>query len=419
LDNRLRSLVFTSFGHFSNDSVYLVYPLLITYYTLIPGLNIVLLGTLAIVYQLIYGAISTPIGILVDKTGDEGLMIAIGIAILGIGMLSFAASFAFASYRLAFIILGVLLLGSGTAFYHPIGASVLKSSYKEKAASMMGINGSMGSFGRSLMPIILVFLITLLGASFALGIVSAELLASAGILYVGLLPFNRRLFMHNKPKIMRSKKKNDPVTKTEKKSESLFKSKYFGVLVPLVAVIFVRAIFMTGTTTFVPEYLKTITHSEVLVGTILSISFLFAIFGQLGFGYLTSKKGGRYTITFTSFVSAASFILFLYAGSNIYLALAMYSLFVFVTFNGFAVVLGYVNQLVPDEVANRSNAFTWGVGQILGGATGIGVITLLLEFVSVGKAMWYMVIFVLLAIFMLPLLYRHKGKNRSAINMHH
>ena len=76
MDKKLKSLVFTTFAHFSNDSVFLIYPLLITYYTLMPGLNLVLLGALAIVYQLIYGAVSTPIGMITDRSKNEGFMIA-------------------------------------------------------------------------------------------------------------------------------------------------------------------------------------------------------------------------------------------------------------------------------------------------------------------------------------------------------
>lgn len=408
MDKKLKSLIVTTFAHFSNDSVFLVYPLLITYYTLIPGLNLVLLGTLAIVYQLIYGAVSTPIGMIADRSKNEGFMVAVGIAILGISMLAFAGSFAIAALRMPLIIAGVLLLGAGTAFYHPIGASILKGIYGKKAASMMGINGSAGSFGRSVMPIILVFLITALGTSFALGLVGIELLIASGIVYVGLMSFNKSIragFWG-----LHGLKRN---RKTATAKVSIFKSGYADVLLPLVAVIFVRSMFMTGTYTFIPEYLKVVMHSEVLVGTILSVSFVFAIFGQLFFGYVTSKKGGRYTITATAFVSAISFVLFLLAGNNIYFALAMLSIFIFVTFNGFAVILGYVNQLVPDKIANSSNAFTWGIGQIFGGAAGVGVMTLLLNYTSVTNAMWYISIFMFISIFMLPLLYRKGRKNRK------
>jgi len=415
LDNRLRSLIFTSFGHFSNDSVFLVYPLLITYYVLVPGLNLVLLGTLAIVYQLIYGALSTPIGVLTDRTGNEGMMIAIGIAILGLGMGSFGASFAFAGYRLPFIVIGVLLLGTGTAFYHPIGASILKNTYKKKAASMMGINGGMGSLGRSLMPIILVFLITVLGAALALGIVALELLIAAVILYVGLIPFNRSLRTNVHISYRSRIKLRDSMAAkhAKKKSVSIFKSGYAKILLPLVAVIFVRAMFLAGTTTFVPEYLKTLLHSEVLVGTILGGSFFFAIFGQLIFGYITTRKGGRFAIVLTTLISAVAFAFFLYAGSNIYLIAIAYPIFVFAMFNGFSVILGYVNQLVPDKVANSSNAFTWGIGQIFGSAAGIGVMTLMLDYINVVNAMWYMLSLIILAVIMLPILYMKHGKIRS------
>ncbi len=220
----------------------------------------------------------------------------------------------------------------------------------------MGINGSAGSFGRSVMPIILVFLITALGMSFALGLVGIELLIASGIVYVGLMSFDKSIragFLGQ----------HDLKHSRKPAKVGIFKLGYVEVLLPLVAVIFVRSMFMTGVYTFIPEYLKVVTHSEVLVGTILSISFVFAIFGQLFFGYVTSKNGGRYIITATAFVSAISFVLFLLADNNVYFALAMLSIFIFVTFNGFAVILGYVNQLVLDKIVNSSNAFTWDMGR--------------------------------------------------------
>ena len=237
MDKKLKSIVFTTFAHFSNDSVFLIYPLLITYYTLMPGLDLVLLGSLAIVYQLIYGAVSTPIGMIADRSKNEGLLVAIGIVTLGISMLAFAGSFAISALRLPLIIAGILLLGTGTAFYHPIGASILKSTYEKKAASMMGINGSAGSLGRSIMPIILVFLISALGASFALGLVGIELLIASGIVYVGLMSFNKSIKAGFRG--FHGLKRNRKTAAAAK--ASIFKSGYADVLLPLVAVIFLTS----------------------------------------------------------------------------------------------------------------------------------------------------------------------------------
>ncbi len=57
-----------------------------------------------------------------------------------------------------------------------------------------------------------------------------------------------------------------------------------------------------------------------------------------------------------------------------------------------------------------------GHGQIFGGAAGVGVMTLLLNYTSVTNAMWYMSIFMFISIFMLPLLHK-KGKQKQELKL--
>ena len=56
------SLAFTSLAHFANDGSALFYPILITYYVQLPGMTISYLGVMAILFNLVSGALSTPIG---------------------------------------------------------------------------------------------------------------------------------------------------------------------------------------------------------------------------------------------------------------------------------------------------------------------------------------------------------------------
>ena len=81
---KLRSLAFTSLGHFSNDGTTLLYPTLITYYVELPGIKIPYLGAMAIIFNIISGIFSTPVGNYADRRGNHGTLIAVGILILAL-----------------------------------------------------------------------------------------------------------------------------------------------------------------------------------------------------------------------------------------------------------------------------------------------------------------------------------------------
>lgn len=97
---KLMSLAFTSFGHFSNDFTILLFSLLIVYYSQDYGISLAVLGAVAIIYNVLSGLLSTPIGSYADRTGQYRTLIAIGIAIIGIAVILFALSFQFSHYVL-------------------------------------------------------------------------------------------------------------------------------------------------------------------------------------------------------------------------------------------------------------------------------------------------------------------------------
>ena len=61
-------------GHFSNDGNFLLFPVLITYYSLIPGISLILLGAIAIIYNALSGLLSTPIGRFADRTDRDAFL---------------------------------------------------------------------------------------------------------------------------------------------------------------------------------------------------------------------------------------------------------------------------------------------------------------------------------------------------------
>ena len=396
MNRGIRSLIFTSMGHFSNDGNFLLFPVLITYYSLIPGISLILLGAVAIIYNALSGVLSTPIGRFADRTERDALLLAVGIGINGLSVGAFAIPFLDHALTLPAIIVGSVLLGLGQAFYHPIGATIITESFEKKSATrMLGINGSFGSLGRAVFPTVIVAVMLLVGDADGLFLIMLYLLIFALIIYAGLRNFRRS---GNKPK----KEKSGSTAE----SKSIVK-KYSRFLYILTMVVFIRAMFLTGTITFIPTFLTNVYHSRTIAVAIVTISFVTAIFGQPYFGSLTARYGGRKIVSFTTVVSGIAFASFIYFATNIILSGISFAIFAFVTYSGFPVLLGYVGQVVPREISTTSNALVWGLGNTLGGAVGIAVIDGFKVFVSLGDSLTLMLIFALAAIIMLPLIPRN------------
>lgn len=393
MNRGIRSLIFTSMGHFSNDGNFLLFPVLITYYSLIPGIGLILLGAVAIIYNALSGLLSTPIGHLADRTDRDAPLLALGIAINGASVGAFAIPFLYHSIAIPSIVAGSILLGLGQSFYHPIGATIITESFEKKTATkMLGINGSFGSLGRALLPTIIVAVMLLVGDEHGLLLIMLYLFIFAILIYAGLRHFKRGT---TKEKVNKSE--------TSKVNRSIVK-KYSKFLYILTLVIFVRSMFLTGVITFIPTFLTDVYHSRTEAVAIVTISFVTAIFGQPYFGSLTSKYGGRKIISLTTILSGIAFASFIYFASNIIVSAVSFAVFAFVTYSGFPVLLGYVNQVVPREISTTSNGLVWGIGQTFGGAVGIAIIDGFKVFVSLGDSLTFMLIFALAAVTLLPLI---------------
>lgn len=383
-------MAFTSLGHFSNDFTTLLFSVLIIYYSRDFGIGLAVLGAIAIAYNIISGFLSTPVGRFADRTGMHRWLMAGGILILGLSLVLFAVSFVSGQYLIPVMLAAVFLLGIGEAFYHPLGASILNKAYPKGSASALGINGSFGSVGRALLPIVLIPLILLVGKFYALIILGIYALVAGMAIFFGLG------FLKNGETHVAGKAKKA----ADNKSMLI---RYRPILIAVVALVFVRAMFLLGTTTYISEYLLSRTGSEIMVGYILTISFITAIIGQPVFGKLTDIYGGKATIGVTTILSALFFLLFMLSGSNILLVTFFYSIFIFLSFTGFPVLLGYVNQIVPKEIATTAHGMVWGIGNTIGGAAGIAVMSLLLFLgLSLTSTMWAMLVFGVASIFFLP-----------------
>jgi FSR family fosmidomycin resistance protein-like MFS transporter len=158
------------------------------------------------------------------------------------------------------------------------------------------------------------------------------------------------------------------------------------------------------------EYIYIIIHSKSLTSEILTLSFIPPVVGQAYFGRVTSRIGGKNTTILTGILSIVFFATFLYS-SNIIAEVLLYSLFNLVAFTGFPVLLGFVAQQISGRTSGLANSMVWGVGNTVGGATGIGMITALVLYISLYNAFWIMVLFGLAS---LPVLVMIKDKPTKA-----
>ncbi len=398
MDFKFRALLFSSIGHFSNDGNFLLFPVLLAYFASFPGANIAVLGSIAVITNVLSGVLSTPIGVYADRVDSDSKLMSLGIAVNAFAVPVFAFAFIYPSQLYLFAIAGSIVLGIGQSFYHPIGASIISYAYgRKKAPVMMGINGSMGSIGRSAIPALLVALMGLFGALNGLALITLYLFAAAAAIYLGLHDFRRDGSAPASIKRVRTQKK------THLKDYRKF-------LVALAVIVFIRSMFLSGTVTYTPTYMDLLYNSKAIMGLILTISFSTAVIGQLIFGLMTAKRGGRYTTMFTTVFAALSFALFMLSNQNAVLGLVTYSTFVFFVFSGFPILLGYIGQMVPREHSTTSNALVWGIGNTLGGAAGIGLMSMMLLYTSMGTAMWLMFLFALASVALLPLLPVQRGK---------
>ncbi len=387
--DKVKALVFTSLAHFTNDGNFLLFSLLVVYFYNFNGVSLVFLGALATIYNVIYGILSLPLGKMADRRDSDSLLLLIGLGLEGSAAALFGLAFLLRWASEAFIVLGIIALGAGQAFYHPIGASILSFSFdKKKLGAALGINGSMGSIGRALAPSLITFLVLYLGTSIGLETFSVYTWVLALVVYFGLRDFHRTY----------KKTERKKLNAAYKMPKALLKK-----LCLVSAPVFFRSAFLIGTVTFAAEYLYHVTASAELTGIILSISFILPIIGQPIFGYLTSIIGGKQIVSVTTVVSLFAFAAFLMTDNTIVMTVA-YSAVTFLLFNGFSVFLDYSYQLVPPRYYSTSYSFVWGIGNTLGGAAGLALITYLLTFNGITIAMYYMIVPLAVSIILLPLL---------------
>ncbi|MEM0320839.1 MAG: MFS transporter [Thermoprotei archaeon] len=345
--HRIRDLTLTSLAHFINDGTNIFIPLIMDYISLDKSVSPIWITLLLTIYYLTSTLLSTLVGRLADRSGRPGTLISLGLALLSIGLLGFyyAIQGLHGTPQLLLAAISSATSGLGSAFYHPLGATILSLSFgEEKKGRALGVNGAMGSLGRTLYPslfFVLAAFFTKPGTFAFFGLVG---LAAAFTIFAGF------------------RGEGSTAAKDNGSATGNIRSTLTRGIVLLSIIGFLRSIATQGVVSWIPIYF---THDKGLgfnsiLGVSLTLMYAAGIVGQLVFGLMVERFEKRGVLAIAFLGSALSLLGFLLSGG--YISAAFLFFFGFFTFSGFPLFLSLAGDYAPRGSSSVGNALVWGVG---------------------------------------------------------
>ncbi len=288
-----------------------------------------------------------------DRGGRPGALIALGMGLLSCGLGGFYLALVYTTgvVLTAAVVASAVLAGFGSAFYHPLGATILQSSFRDASRGRaLGYNGSIGSIGRAAYPS-LFFLVPVVATIYdPFGVFAAIGLGVALVLWMGLNPWRS-------PERSASSK-----SLPANGGGSTMRSAATRGAVLLTAVVFIRSMATQGIVSWLPVFITQQRGAGLGAGLGLVITTMYtaAIPGQPVFGWLVDHYDRRVILGLSSVGSGLSILAYLV--SEGWVAVVFLVLFGLFTFSGFPLFLSLAADYVPREAASSGNALVWGLG---------------------------------------------------------
>lgn len=381
-----RILAVSSLAHFMNDGVVFFIPVIGDLLSQDHRVSTAVITAMLTIFYITSAGFGIVVGLLADRIGRRGTIIATGIATLGVSLVGFYASLVLRGVGSDILVLvASAVAGIGSSAYHPLGGSILQRGFPPSTRGRaLGINGAFGSLGRALYPA-LFFVIAAIGISRpATTLVFAGLsLLSAAIIALGLPA---------EPSETKDRRQNPAATAGSAGETAEVPTTVAGLaphsdsparppslrsllnrsVVSLTTIAFFRSIAFIGIVSWIPIYLTTERHAGLSTGLGLTVTAMYAggIIGQPVFGLLADRFDKRVVLAIDSLGSALGIFWFLStSGTDVdaLLALATFGLF---TFSGFPLLLSLVADYVPRGSFATGNALVWGIGSTGGQALG-------------------------------------------------
>ncbi len=398
---RLRSLTLTSLGHFTNDGTVFFVPVIAAIVASHRSVSPGVVTLLFLVFYTTSTVLSLFVGRLSDHLGRPASLMGLGLGILSAGLFGFYLALAATSGPLlvAALLGSAFLTGAGSSFYHPLGASVLQASFRDRSMGMaLGINGALGSLGRALYPSLYFAAAAVIGNYGSVALFALVGLAAGAAIWLGVrVPVAERGTasapepagsLGGAARSTSAVPESSAVPETSAASapararpggrpagaaptparpaDALTR----GILT-LTVVAFLRSSATQGIASWIPTYLATQRGLGVSadLGVAVTTMYAAAIIGQPVFGLLVDRLDKRAVLAASSIGSAASMLGYLGAPGG-WIGTAWLFAFGLFTFSGFPLLLSMATDYVPRGANSLANALVWGFGSTAGGAIG-------------------------------------------------
>ena len=348
-------LAITSLGHFVNDGTTFFVPVVAALLASGHGISPLEITAMLVVYYTTSSLLSLYVGRWADRTGRPMGLMALGMALLGVGMAGFYVALVLLSGAegFAMAVVATFLVGFGGSFYHPLGATMLQAGYDRKdLGTALGINGALGSVGRAIYPT-LFFLVglALTGGSSLLVFATVGLVSGLVMMRGGSAPH-----------------RSESTTPSGKAAPA--KGAFTIGIVALTVVAFVRSAANLGIVAFLPTYLQYVRPlwAGAPLGVEVTIMYIGGIIGQPIFGLLVGRFDVRGLLAVSSLGSALSTIGFLLVSGTTTIGF-LFLIGVF-TFSAFPLLMSLSSEHVDRKSTSLANSLVFGLGTGAGGAIG-------------------------------------------------
>lgn len=377
----VRLIAFTSLAHFVNDGVVFFVPVIGDLLAHEDHTSTAVVTAMLTVFYVISAGSGLAVGLVADILGRRTAMIAVGLAILALSLFGFYLALSTRGVASdALVLMGAVLAGLGSSFYHPLGGSVLQLNFADAARGRaLGINGAFGSLGRTVYPA-LFFVVAALGMTKVdtTALFGAFSLLAAATVALGLRPGVNGDRMHADPPVpSAARAQPGGLAEPERPASSTLITRS---LAALMAIAFLRSLAFIGIVSWIPIYMTTQRHAGVsnALGIAVTVMYAGGIVGQPVFGLLADRFDKRLVLAIDSIGSAAGIFVFLGTRGHGTAAMLALLLFGFFTFSSFPLLLSLVTDYVPEGRSTTGNALVWGLGSTGGQALGPLVVSLLM-----------------------------------------
>lgn len=333
------SILFTiSFTHLLNDMMQSVIPAV---YPLIKDqfrLSFTEIGLITLTFQLTASLLQPVVGFYTDKRPiPMSLAIGMGFSLVGLFLLSRAASF-------PMLLLSVALVGMGSSVFHPESSRVAQLASGGKKGLAQSIFQVGGNVGSAIGPLLAALIVIPYGMPSVSWISVAAMLGMVLLWYVGKW-YQQHLYL----------KKGKSVVH-EHSRERLSKGKIVAAIGILLLLIFSKYFYMASMTSYFTFFLIDKFQVTAQQSQLYLFAFLAAVATGTIVGGPLGDRFGRKVIIWFSILGAAPFTLLL-PYVDLFWTVVLAMIIGTVIASAFSAILVYATDLVPGKVGTIAGLF--------------------------------------------------------------